>query len=105
MRQQHLLGGREALDSSLAAYPLATPTQPRVLGSVQEPKNVSAFDGSIGVDWTNPAGTEIIGSCNPTVITGISDNPLSTTTSFEGYIGNGTIKTLPHISGGSRVTW
>ena len=42
------------------AYPLATPTRPRILGSVQEPQNVSAFDGSISVDWTNPSGTEII---------------------------------------------
>jgi hypothetical protein len=87
------------------AYPLATPTRPRVLGSVQEPRDVSAFDGSIGVDWTNRSGTEIIGSWNTTVITGPSDNPVSATTNYEGYIGNGTVKTFPYTLGGADVAW
>jgi hypothetical protein len=47
------------------AYPLATPTRPRVIGSVQEPRDVLGFNGPISVDWTNPAGTEVIGSWNP----------------------------------------
>jgi hypothetical protein len=79
------------------AYPLATPTRPRVLGRVQEPQDVSAFDGSISVDWTNPSGTEIIGHWDPTVITGPSDNPASTVTNDEAYIGNGRVKTFPNI--------
>ena len=87
------------------AYPLATPTRPRVLGSVQEPRDVSAFDGSIGVDWTNRSGTEIIGSWNTTVITGPSDNPVSATTNYEGYIGNGTVKTFPYILGSIHLAW
>jgi hypothetical protein len=87
------------------AYPLATPTRPRVLGSVTEPRNVSAFDGSISVDWTNPSGTEIIGAWNTTVITGPSDNPVSTTANDEGYIGNGTVRTFPYILGGPALAW
>jgi hypothetical protein len=87
------------------AYPLATPTRPRVLGSVQEPQDVSAFDGSTGVDWVNPAGTEIIADWNPTVITGPSNNPVSTTTNNEAYIGNGTVKTFPYILGGAELAW
>jgi hypothetical protein len=87
------------------AYPLATPTRPRILGRIQEPQDVSAFDGSISVEWTNPSGTEIIGTWNPTVITGPSDNPLSTTTNDEGYIGNGTVKTFPYILGGVNLAW
>jgi hypothetical protein len=87
------------------AYPLATPTRPRVLGSVQEPQNVSAFDCSISVDWTNPSGTEIIGAWNPAVITGPRDNPVTTVTDNEGYIGNGTVKTFPYILGGVRLAW
>jgi hypothetical protein len=87
------------------AYPLATPTRPRVLGSVQEPQDVSAFDGSIGVDWVNPAGTEIIAAWNTTVITGPSNNPVSATTNNEAYIGNGTVKTFPYILGGPEIAW
>jgi hypothetical protein len=90
------------------AYPLATPTRPRVLGAVQEPQNVSAFDGPISVEWTNAAGTEIIAAWNPTVITGPSNNPLSTTTNDEEYIGNGPVKMFPYIlgSGGGRdLAW
>jgi hypothetical protein len=87
------------------AYPLATPTRPRVLGRIQEPQDVSAFDGRISVEWTNPSGTEIIGTWNPTVITGPSDNPLSTTTNDEGYIGNGMVKTFPYILGGINLAW
>jgi hypothetical protein len=97
-----------ASDKRLSAvwlvYPLATPTRPRVLGSVQEPENVSAFDGSISVDWTNTSGTEIIASWNPTVITGPSDNPVSATTNYAGYIGHGTVKTFPYILGGD-LAW
>jgi len=87
------------------AYPLATPTRPRVLGRFQEPPDVSVFDGSISVDWTNPSGTEVIGSWNPTVITGPSDNPLSTTMNYTAYIGHGTVKTFPVILGGPDLAW
>jgi hypothetical protein len=87
------------------AYPLATPTRARVLGRVQEPPSVSAFAGSIGVEWTNPAGTEVIGAWNATVITGPTDNPVSTTTNYMAYIGNGTVKTFPFILGGMNLAW
>ena len=49
------------------AYPLATPTRPRVIGGVQEPADVSNFNGPISVEWTNPSGTEVIGSWNTSV--------------------------------------
>lgn len=50
------------------AYPLATPTRPRVIGSVEAPRDVSGFNSPTYVDWTNPAGTEVIGSWNPVVL-------------------------------------
>ena len=87
------------------AYPLATPTRPRVLARVQEPRNVSVFDGPISVIWANPAGTEVIGTWNPMVITGPSDNPVSTTTNDEAYIGNGKITSFPYTLGGADVAW
>ena len=87
------------------AYPLATPTRPRVLGRVQEPGNVSVFDGPVSVTWANPAGTEVIGTWNPMVITGPSDNPVSTTTNDEAYIGNGGVRSFPYTLGGADVAW
>jgi hypothetical protein len=88
------------------AYPLAPPSRPRVLGRVEEPRNVTDFDGSISVEWANPSGSEVIGTWNPEVITGPSGNPVSSVTNYEGYIGNGTIRTFPFIlGGGPDVTW
>jgi hypothetical protein len=87
------------------AYPLATPTRPRVLGQVQEPRNVSALDGPVSVDWANPSGTEVIGTWNPTVITGPSDNPVSTTSNDEAYIGHGTVTPFPYLNGGIQIAW
>jgi hypothetical protein len=87
------------------AYPLAPPTRARVLGSVEEPADVSVFDGNVGVDWTNPAGTEIIGSWNHTVITGPSDNKVLSTANQEAYIGNGRVTTFPYIVDGYNSAW
>jgi len=97
--------GAKRLSAVWLAYPIATPTQPQVLGSVQEPQNVTAFNGGIEVDWTNSSGTEIIGSWNPTVITGPSNNPSSTVTNYEAYIGNDTVKTFPSVPQGVQVAW
>jgi hypothetical protein len=101
-----------ASDKRLSAvwlsYPLATPTRPRVLASVREPQNVSALDGPNSVEWTNASGTEIIAAWNTTVITGPSNNPVSTTTNDEAYVGNGTVKMFPYIlgsGGGSDLAW
>jgi len=88
------------------AYPLATPTRPRVLGRVQEPANVSVFDGPVSVTWANPSGTEVIGTWNPTVITGPADNPVSTGTSDQAYIGNGTVRSFSNaLGGGTDLAW
>lgn len=88
------------------AYPLATPTRPRVLGRVEEPRSVSDFNGTISVEWANPSGTEVIGVWNPESITGPSNNPVSSVTNYEGYIGHGTVTSFPYIlGGGPDITW
>jgi hypothetical protein len=98
--------GDKRLSAVWLTYPLATPTPPRVLGSVQEPRNVSGFDGSVGVNWTNPSGTKVIGSWNPTVITGPSDNPVTTTTHDAAYIGDGMVSAFSYLLGGYyQVAW
>ncbi|HEY3879583.1 MAG TPA: hypothetical protein VGM12_13400 [Trebonia sp.] len=59
------------------------------------PKNVSAFNGPVSVAWTNPSGTEVVGSWNPQVsVTGGSE-----ASNYEGVIGNGTVKTFPLVAG------
>ena len=73
------------------AYPLATPTRPRVIGSVEEPRDVSGFNGPISVDWTNPAGTEVIGSWNTVVPVPGGEN----VTNYEAVIENGDFKPFP----------
>ena len=76
------------------AYPLATPTRPRVIGSVQEPQGVSSFNGSISVEWTNPSGTKVIGSWNPAVELPRNGEEV---TNYEGVIENGKVKPFPRI--------
>ena len=63
-------GPDKRLTAVWLAYPLATPTKPRVIGSFREPANITAFSGSITVDWTNPSGTEVIGSWESLRVTG-----------------------------------
>jgi hypothetical protein len=83
------------------AYPLATPTQPRVIGSVQVPRNASGFNGQITVDWTNSSGTEVIGSWNPSVqLIGSGDQ----VTNYTAVIGNGKVEQFPRVTG-PRVAW
>jgi hypothetical protein len=75
------------------AYPLATPTRPRVIGSVQEPRDVSGFNGPISVDWTNPDGTAVIGSWNAFV-------PMpggGSVANYEAVVGNGKFNLFPRI--------
>jgi hypothetical protein len=59
------------------------------------------------VEWTNPSGTEIIGTWNWNleVITGPSNHPVTSVTNNEGYIGDGRIKPFPFNVGGLNVTW
>jgi hypothetical protein len=79
------------------AYPLATPTRPRVIGSVTEPQDVSSFNGSISVDWTNPSGTEVIGSWNPAVEVVRHGEPATEVTNYAGVIGSGKVKPFRRV--------
>jgi hypothetical protein len=83
------------------AYPLATPTRPRVIGSVKEPPNVSGFNGQISVDWTNPYGTEVIGSWNTSVAAAGQGEEV---TNYQGVIGNGQVKPFSPVFG-PWVAW
>jgi hypothetical protein len=84
----------ERLSAVWLAYPLAAPTRPRVLGSVPQPQDVSHFDFN-SVEWTNPSGTEIIGTWNPTVVSAAG----VTTTNFIGFIGHGTVRPFAPLPG------
>jgi hypothetical protein len=86
------------------AYPLATPTRPRVIGSVKEPLDVSSFNGTISVDWANPSGTKVIGSWNPSVEVIGDGGPGTDVTNYEGVIGNATVKPFPPVLG-PKVAW
>jgi hypothetical protein len=73
------------------AYPLATPTRPRVIGSVQAPPGTQGFNGPNTVDWANSTGTEVIGSWNPAVSTSVTSN--------NAFIGGGKIRSFPWLAG------
>ena len=76
------------------AYPLATPTRPRVIGSVQAAPDVTSFNGQNAVEWTNSSGTEVIGSWNPeTVVYDKNSQQAGTSvTNYFAYIGGGTVR-------------
>jgi hypothetical protein len=89
------------------AYPLATPTRPRVIGSVQVPSDATGFNGPIAVNWTNSSGTEVIGSWNTEVVT-YSKNvqgPTTTVTNYFAYIGGGTVREFPWFPGSADAAW
>ena len=96
--------GDKRLSAVWLAYPLATPARPRVIGSVQEPLNVSGFNGKISVDWTNASGTEVIGSWNPAVQVVDHGEPATEVTNYTGVIGNGKVKPFPRVPG-LMVAW
>jgi hypothetical protein len=96
--------GDKRLSAVWLAYPLATPTRPRVIGSVQEPLNVSGFSGKISVDWTNPSGTEVIGSWNTAVQVVDHGESATEVTNYTGVIGNSEVRTFPRIPG-HMVAW
>ena len=95
-------GPDKRLTAVWLAYPLATPTKPRVIGSFREPANITAFSGSITVDWTNPSGTEVISSWAPSRVTSPNSN---VTYSDDAVIGGGVVRQFP--SGGIAlfVAW
>jgi hypothetical protein len=94
-------GPDKRLTAVWLAYPFATPTKPRVIGSIREPTNITSFYGGITVDWTNPSGTEVISSWEPSRVTGST----SVTYSDDAVIGGGVVRQFP--SGGIAlfVAW
>lgn len=85
------------------AYPLATPTRPRVIGSVGQPTDVNKFD-SVTVEWSNPSGTEIIGAWNPNVDSVDHGAKVQTVTNFTGFIGHGKVRPFGPVFD-VNVTW
>jgi hypothetical protein len=83
------------------AYPLATPTKPRVIGSFRAPANITSFYGSITVDWTNLSGTEVIGSWEPQRVT----DPRIITYSDYAVIGGGVVRQFPGGGIAVFVAW
>jgi hypothetical protein len=95
-------GPGKRLTAVWLAYPLATPTKPPVIGSFPEPASITAFYGSTAVDWTNPSGTEAIGSREPRRVTGPSGN---TTYSDDAVIGGGAVRPFPSDGIALFVAW
>lgn len=89
------------LSAVWVAYPVATPTRPRVIGSVPQAMGVSEF-WSVTVQWTNPSGTEIIGDWTPYTAT-------HGTTNYTGVIGHGQARPVSPVSDGpvpgQTVAW
>jgi hypothetical protein len=56
---------------------------------------VSNFSVSISVDWTNPSGTEAIGSWNTSVGVGVHSVPATEVTNYAGVIANGKVHAVP----------
>ena len=79
------------------AYPLATPAQPRVIGSIEVPQGVKGFAIPNTVEWTNPSGTEVIGSWTTEVVTYSknSPGPATTDTTYFAFIGGGKVREFP----------
>jgi hypothetical protein len=86
------------------AYPLATPARPRVIGSVTVAPDVSSFN-FLTVEWTNPSGTELIGTWNPSVVTGSGSGQATTVTNFIGFIGGGRVRPFGKPPLGPYVAW
>jgi len=94
-------GAYSARDKRLSAvwlaYPLATPTRPRVIASIPQPKDVSSLSPPTTVEWTNAAGTEMIGSWNPTVVTAPGGDKTWTTTNYNGFVRGGKVQPFTKI--------
>lgn len=82
------------------AYPLATPTRPRVIGSLKEPPAVSNFNGPVAVDWVNYSGTQVIGTWN----TSIGVGSVTEVSNYEGVIANGKVTQFARVFG-AEVAW
>jgi hypothetical protein len=79
------------------AYPVATPSRPRVIGSVTEPRQVTGFVGPNVVEWVNSSGTEVIGAWFPEVTIGRGVSVAS----YQAFIGHGRVRPFTaEITGG-----
>ena len=85
------------------AYPVATPGRPRVIGSIPQPQDVNKFS-FLSVEWTNPSGTEIIGSWNPNFDSVSNGAKVQTVTNFTGFVGHGTVRPFGPVFG-AVVAW
>jgi hypothetical protein len=74
------------------AYPLATPTRPRVIGRLQEDPDVSNIVAPMMVIWVNPSGTKMIGWWGAVVEGGVILN-------YGGITENGQVKHFPPAYG------
>jgi hypothetical protein len=79
------------------AYPLATPTRPRVLGRVEQAANVSKFDTPTLVQWVNFDGTTVIGAWNPEVVTYPNGSLSSSVTNRNAVVGGGRVTSFPAV--------
>jgi hypothetical protein len=86
------------------AYPLAAPAQPRVIGSIQQPPDVSNFNGQISVEWANPSGTEMIGSWNTSVGVTSHGLPATEVTNYAGVMQDGEVTPFPRVAE-PQVAW
>jgi hypothetical protein len=89
------------------AYPLATPTRPRVVGSVQVPRAATGLNGPIAVEWTNFSGTEVIGSWNPeTALYGKNHQQIgNSVANYFAFIGGGTVREFPWVGALQLAAW
>jgi hypothetical protein len=87
--------GDKRMTAVWLAYPLATPTRPRVIGSIIEPPRVSNFNGPVSVDWVNPSGTMVIGSWNTSAGVTRQGQPATEVVNYTGVIANGKVKPFP----------
>jgi hypothetical protein len=88
-------GHDQRLSADWLAYPVATPTKPRVLASILMPKDVDGVTAET-VEWTNASGTELISSWSSFVITrGVGKSSV-----FIGLVGGGTFRPFPFLPNG-----
>ena len=97
------------LSARWLAYPLATPTRPRVIGSVGVPLNVKDFAVPNTVKWTNSSGAEVIGNWNPETVMYSKDfeGPATTVTNHYALIAGGNVRPFPDSVGPdlSHAAW
>jgi hypothetical protein len=89
------------------AYPVATPTRPRVLARVQQARDVSSISDPPGtVDWVNASGTELVAEVNDLIITFPGGTELWSNTGYTAAVGGGTVRPFNGLTGsGARAAW